>query len=105
MQVEVKEDVTFNMYAFDPKLFRAARTAYMEKRGPGCFDFKYYLEKNPEIGVDRTNLVEVWGQFVHALGPQSKDENDTNIFRLQIVCSRHSHSCSRILESGRRTRL
>ena len=64
--MDLKEDVTFNMYAFDPKIFRAPQIAYMERRGPGCFDFSYYIEQNPELSIDKSNLVELWSQFIES---------------------------------------
>ena len=65
-QAELKEDVTFNMYAFDPAIFRSARIAYMEKRGPGCFDFNYYLDSNAVLPIDGSSLVDVWKHFVES---------------------------------------
>ena len=55
-------DVVSNVYAFDPLLFRAKGIAYMEKRGPGCFDFGFYAEHSQEI--KGWPLEEQWEHFV-----------------------------------------
>ena len=52
------------MYAFDPLLFRAPMIAYMERRGPGCFDFAYYMENSPE--TLSWPAEEVWAHFVQS---------------------------------------
>ena len=64
LQALLAEDLTFNMYAFDPMLFRAAGIAYMEKRGPGCFDFGYYAQNNPELST--WPIDEQWFHFVQS---------------------------------------
>lgn len=67
----MKRDLTFNMYAFDPLPFRAPKIAYMEKRGPGCFDFGYYAQQSPDIQA--LSLGEKWDQFVQS--GQFEDRN------------------------------
>jgi hypothetical protein len=58
------EDVKSNMYAFDPMLFRAAMISYMERRGPGCFDFAFYAKSNPETAA--WPIEELWAHFVQS---------------------------------------
>ena len=64
MQAATNEDVRTNMYAFDPLLFRAPMIAYMERRGPGCFDFAYYMQNSPE--TQSWPAEEVWAHFVQS---------------------------------------
>ncbi len=35
----------------------------MQSRGPGCFDHRYYLQKNPDLKVLKT-VLELWEHFV-----------------------------------------
>ena len=35
----------------------------MQSRGPGCFDNRYYLQKNPDLKVIPT-VLELWDHFV-----------------------------------------
>lgn len=36
----------------------------MDRRGPGCFDFGYYQQNNPEL--DRHTIEQQWAHFVEA---------------------------------------
>ena len=54
------------MYAFDPKIYRAAKIAYMEKRGLGCFDFKFYSAHNPDVAAAAGSLSDFWNHFVYS---------------------------------------
>ena len=37
--------------------------AYMQSRGPGCFDNRYYLQQNPDLQVI-PSVLELWDHFV-----------------------------------------
>ena len=51
------------MWVTDPWPVKRQRIAYMQQRGPGCFDNHYYLQKNPDLKVIPTAL-ELWDHFV-----------------------------------------
>ncbi|KAK9821494.1 hypothetical protein WJX74_002692 [Apatococcus lobatus] len=59
--------VSSNMYTMDPVTFRSQRMAYMQSRGPGCFDKAYYQSHSPDLqGMGAADLWEhFWknGQF------------------------------------------
>lgn len=52
-----------NVWVSDPWPVKRQRIAYMQSRGPGCFDNRYYLQKNPDLKVIPTAL-ELWDHFV-----------------------------------------
>ena len=56
-------DVNGNLWMTDPWPIKRQRIAYMQSRGPGCFDNRYYLQKNPDLKVIPT-VLELWDHFV-----------------------------------------
>ena len=52
-----------NSWTSDPWPIKHQRIAYMQSRGPGCFDHRYYLQKNPDLKVLKT-VLELWEHFV-----------------------------------------
>lgn len=56
-------DVNTNFWVTDPWSIKHQRIAYMQSRGPGCFDHRYYLKKNPDLAVLKT-VLELWDHFV-----------------------------------------
>lgn len=56
-------DVVSNVYRDDPKPFRYPRLAYMQARGPDCFDEAYYLQQNSDL-KHYTTKEELWGHFL-----------------------------------------
>ncbi|KAL4428545.1 hypothetical protein ABPG75_002634 [Micractinium tetrahymenae] len=56
-------DVASNVYRDDPKPFRLPRLAYMQARGPDCWDEAYYLQQNPDL-KHYTTKEELWGHFL-----------------------------------------
>lgn len=69
MTVQGKTDVqvSSNLYTMDPVTFRSQRMAYMQSRGPGCFDKAFYQAHSPDLqGMGAADLWEhFWknGQF------------------------------------------
>lgn len=57
-------DVKSNQWQANPWPIKHQRIAYLQSRGPGCFDHRYYLDKNVDLQVLKT-LLEVWDHFVH----------------------------------------
>lgn len=62
-QASGKPDVVSNVYRDDPKPFRYPRLAWMQARGPDCWDETYYLQQNPDLG-HYTTKEELWGHFL-----------------------------------------
>lgn len=56
-------DVNSNSWTSNPWPIKHQRIAYMQSRGPGCFDHRYYLQKNPDLKVLGT-VLELWEHFV-----------------------------------------
>ena len=56
-------DVNSNVWISDPWPIKHQRIAYMQSRGPGCFDHRYYLQKNADLKVLKT-VLELWDHFV-----------------------------------------
>ena len=56
-------DVNVNSWTSNPWPIKHQRIAYMQSRGPGCFDHRYYLQKNPDLKVLKT-VLELWEHFV-----------------------------------------
>jgi len=56
-------NVNGNAWVTDPWPIKRQRIAYMQSRGPGCFDNRYYLQKNADLKVIPTAL-ELWDHFV-----------------------------------------
>lgn len=56
-------NVNGNSWVTDPWPIKRQRIAYMQSRGPGCFDNRYYLQKNADLKVIPTAL-ELWDHFV-----------------------------------------
>lgn len=63
MQEQGENNIGSNMWVTDPWPVKRQRIAYMQQRGPGCFDNHYYLQKNPDLKVIPTAL-ELWDHFV-----------------------------------------
>ncbi len=56
LQEQGENNVGSNMWVTDPWPVKRQRIAYMQQRGPGCFDNHYYLQKNPDLKVIPTAL-------------------------------------------------
>lgn len=63
LQEQGENNIGPNMWVTDPWPIKRQRIAYMQQRGPGCFDNHYYLQKNPDLKVIPTAL-ELWDHFV-----------------------------------------
>lgn len=67
MQGKTDVQVSSNLYTMDPVTFRSQRMAYMQSRGPGCFDKAFYQAHSPDLqGMGAADLWEhFWknGQF------------------------------------------
>ena len=44
-------DVNADFWVTDPWSIKHQRIAYMQSRGPGCLDHRYYLKKNPDVAL------------------------------------------------------
>lgn len=58
-------EILSNEYREDMERFRRPKKAYMQLRGPDCFDADYYLAENPDLKVHKTKE-ELWGHFLRA---------------------------------------
>ena len=58
-----RHDVLSNMWEHDAMPIKRQRIAYVQSRGPGCFDTTYYLAKNQDLQVIPTPL-QLWDHFV-----------------------------------------
>ncbi|KAK9829758.1 hypothetical protein WJX72_007700 [[Myrmecia] bisecta] len=56
-------NVNTNAWLTDPWSIKRQRVAYMQSRGPGCFDNRYYVSKNPDLKA-LPSLLELWDHFV-----------------------------------------
>lgn len=67
LQGKADVQVSSNLYTMDPVTFRSQRMAYMQSRGPGCFDKAFYQAHSPDLqGMGAADLWEhFWknGQF------------------------------------------
>lgn len=59
-------DITSNALVDDAWEVKGQRLIYMNARGPGCFDFKYYVARNPGGAQDRARLT---GSAAHVQCP------------------------------------
>lgn len=58
-----RSDISSNVWEHDAMAIKRQRMAYVQSRGPGCFDTNYYLSKNPDLFVIPTPL-QLWDHFV-----------------------------------------
>ncbi|KAI7836092.1 hypothetical protein COHA_010020 [Chlorella ohadii] len=62
-QAAGKPDVASNAYRDNNKPLRAPRLAYLQARGPECFDWQYYLQQNQDL-KHYTTKAELWSHFL-----------------------------------------
>lgn len=58
-----RPDVLSNVWEHDSMPIRRQRIAYVQSRGPGCFDTRYYLAQNKDLAALSTPL-QLWDHFV-----------------------------------------
>ena len=59
-------DISSNAFVDDAWEVKGERLVYMNARGPGCFDFKFYLAHNPgELELCDYYELTCWQQLQH----------------------------------------
>lgn len=63
-QTQLKHSVATNAWVLDGWAFKAERLIFMNARGPGCFDFKFYVGHNPDLAALAADPLELWEHFL-----------------------------------------
>ncbi len=58
--------ITSNDYLANPAKYKAARIMLAQARGSQCFDYAYYVVKNPDLKLSRVDNTRIWQQFVYS---------------------------------------
>lgn len=59
-----KPKVNQNAWVSDSMSIKAQQLVYMNARGPGCFDFRFYLQHNPDLSYMANDPLELWEHFL-----------------------------------------
>lgn len=59
-----KPVVNSNEWTADPWKMRATKMAGMNARGPGCFDFEYYVANNPDVASEAGDPLRLWEHWL-----------------------------------------
>lgn len=53
-----------NAWATDSMSIKAQQLVYMNARGPGCFDFRFYVQHNSDLAHLAADPLELWEHFL-----------------------------------------
>lgn len=63
-QASGSPDIASNAFVNDAWEVKGERLIYMNARGPGCFDFRFYVAHNPDLADQAGNPLALWEHFL-----------------------------------------